>query len=184
MKCMHFQLRKQKTPGFGSTTPAMCSQLRLSPSLSHAMTANKVSVEPDFLETRVCKGDHAKTLPINATLKWEGLGIAPLLVATMNETICISLACCVPIHSLRKMSPLLVLQVAALATPARAAYSTPSSAQGCNASVDEYDLNLHIVAVFVLLAASGFGVFFPVLLGERKRTSKAINEVFFVSRHW
>ena len=79
------------------------------------------------------------------------------------------------------MSPLLVVQLAALATPARAAYSTATSAADCDASLGDYDLNLHIVAIFVLLAASGFGVFFPVLLGQRKRTSKAINEIFFVS---
>lgn len=61
----------------------------------------------------------------------------------------------------------------------------PISSEGdaqpdCFTSPDTYDLGLHIAAVFVLLAASAFGVFFPVCLGQKKVQSRSIDLIFFV----
>lgn len=50
----------------------------------------------------------------------------------------------------------------------------------CTASLDEYDLDLHIVALFVLLVASGLGVFLPVMLGNAAFKNKQISNIFFV----
>lgn len=54
----------------------------------------------------------------------------------------------------------------------------------CSAEdVGEYDLGLHIASVFVMLIASGLGVFLPVLLGSG--TSRPLfRNVFFVLKHF
>jgi len=54
----------------------------------------------------------------------------------------------------------------------------------CAALIGDYDLPLHIVALFVLLVASALGVFFPVLLGTRAVLSKRVRDLFFILRHF
>jgi zinc transporter 1/2/3 len=74
----------------------------------------------------------------------------------------------------------------------------------CNAVLQDYDLPLHIAALFVLLVASSIGVcelsdcrrvsqeanlcfvhaVLPVVLGAKARMSSSIANVFFVFRHF
>ena len=84
---------------------------------------------------------------------------------------------------------LAVVAAAALAPEVALAQATPpglsptgsSDDDACATVLGEYDLDLHVVAIFVLLVASAFGVFFPVVLGQKKRASKAVELTFFVS---
>lgn len=69
----------------------------------------------------------------------------------------------------------------AQATPPGLSPTGSSDDDACATVLGEYDLDLHVVAIFVLLVASAFGVFFPVVLGQKKRASKAVEMTFFVS---
>ena len=51
----------------------------------------------------------------------------------------------------------------------------------CEAFLGDYDLGMHIGALFVLLVASGLGVFVPVIFGNKADRSKTFGNVFFVS---
>lgn len=55
------------------------------------------------------------------------------------------------------------------------------SSGACDTSAGSYDLNLHIMAVFLLLVSSAFGVFAPLILGQQAGKRKWIAEMFFVS---
>ena len=69
----------------------------------------------------------------------------------------------------------------AQATPPGLSPTGSSDDDACATVLGEYDLDLHVVAIFVLLVASAFGVFFPVVLGQKKRASKTVELTFFVS---
>lgn len=51
----------------------------------------------------------------------------------------------------------------------------------CTAQLGDYDLGLHIGALFVLLVASGVGVFGPVLLKDAAIRHGKVANIFFVS---
>lgn len=64
----------------------------------------------------------------------------------------------------------------------------PSAEYGCGLAPPEpYDMGLHIAAVFILLAASAFGSFLPILLYSKtgaKKWGVWANEFFFICRHF
>lgn len=51
----------------------------------------------------------------------------------------------------------------------------------CTAILGDYDLGMHVAALFILLVASSVGVFLPVLLGGNGVVSKKFSGIFFVS---
>ncbi|OWZ37754.1 solute carrier family 39 (zinc transporter), member 1/2/3 [Cryptococcus neoformans c45] len=48
----------------------------------------------------------------------------------------------------------------------------------------DYNMRLHIASVFVLLVASGLGVFLPVILGEKRSRSVWFGNTFFVLKYF
>ncbi|KAJ9479554.1 putative Zinc-regulated transporter 1 (putative) [Pseudozyma hubeiensis] len=65
----------------------------------------------------------------------------------------------------------------------------PSELYGCGlAPLEDYDLPLHIGAVFILLVSTAFGAYLPILLYTRSARSEGSNrwadEIFFICRHF
>ncbi|EST05378.1 Zinc/iron permease [Kalmanozyma brasiliensis GHG001] len=61
----------------------------------------------------------------------------------------------------------------------------PDAVYGCGlAPLEDYNLPLHIGTIFILLASSAFGSYFPILVHSKNGERKWTDEVFFVCRHF
>ncbi|GAC96575.1 ZIP Zinc transporter [Pseudozyma hubeiensis SY62] len=65
----------------------------------------------------------------------------------------------------------------------------PSELYGCGlAPLEDYDLPLHIGAVFILLVSTALGAYLPILLYTRssrsERSNRWADEIFFICRHF
>ncbi|ODN83698.1 hypothetical protein L202_01794 [Cryptococcus amylolentus CBS 6039] len=78
---------------------------------------------------------------------------------------------------------LLLTSFVLLATKARAESETDDSSCAPGAA-GVYDLPLHIASIFVLLVASGLGVFLPVVLGEKGSNGGWFGGVFFALKYF
>nr|XP_019012562.1 uncharacterized protein I206_02057 [Kwoniella pini CBS 10737]OCF51343.1 hypothetical protein I206_02057 [Kwoniella pini CBS 10737] len=79
-----------------------------------------------------------------------------------------------------------LLLTCCLAVIAKADYSDEASnANSCaSSSPESYNLGLHVASVFVLLAASGIGVFLPVIMGNDQNGNKFFKRAFFVLKYF
>lgn len=57
-------------------------------------------------------------------------------------------------------------------------------AEPCTAQLGDYDIGLHVAALFVLLISSGVGVFLPVIFASKKAArGRFSGSVVYVSNH-
>lgn len=73
----------------------------------------------------------------------------------------------------------------AAATDLHAGHTHAHSSSDCWVTeLQNYDLSLHIAAVFVMMVASAIGVFLPVILGKLGSRNKLFGSVFFVLKYF
>ncbi|OXH28381.1 solute carrier family 39 (zinc transporter), member 1/2/3 [Cryptococcus neoformans] len=73
----------------------------------------------------------------------------------------------------------------AAATDLHAGHTHAHSSSDCGVTeLQNYDLSLHIAAVFVMMVASAIGVFLPVILGKLGSRNKLFGSVFFVLKYF
>lgn len=71
------------------------------------------------------------------------------------------------------------------ATGLHAGHTHAHSSSDCGVTeLQDYNLSLHIAAVFVMLVASAIGVFLPVILGKLGSRNKLFGSVFFVLKYF
>lgn len=68
---------------------------------------------------------------------------------------------------------------------AHAGHTHAHSSSGCGVTeLQNYNLALHIAAVFVMLVASAFGVFLPVILGKLGPRNKLFGSLFSILKYF